>query len=535
MQVSWGGVMFGTVGSLTAALVASFLPAWSAMKARPLEAMAPLAVAAGNKVPIRSFIAGMLLAAVDVFFMYGPLDRLAPSPETARAVRFYGHFALGLPGIMVGFFLMAPMFVIAIERVLGPIVAAMFGLRFALLRQQLSSGIWRAAGTCAALMVGLAILVVMQTQGHSLLEGWKLPVKFPDIFIASPPLSPLDDAKVAKLREVPGIKKDELMPIAIASPEFGSGIFALAGLAVIPDATMFFGIDPDIAFKLMELDFREGNADQARDLLKKGRHLIVTEEFRQLKGLHIGDKLALKTPRHGTVDYTVAGVVWSPGIDVIVSMQDLGRQFDKRTAASVFGTLDDAREDFGVDHIYLFAANLDYFVERKTVLHDVQKSVGMMGMAAYDIRQVKRAITDTFNHLLLLVSSVAFSAMAVASLGVTNTIMASIRSRRWQFGILRSIGVTRGQLLRLVLAEAFLLGLVGVGLGLAAGALMAIDAHGLSRITIGYAPPIKVPWPMIWSGCGIVIAISLLASLWPAVSVARSEPLSLLQAGRAAA
>ena len=69
--------------------------------------------------------------------------------------------------------------------------------------------------------------------------------------------------------------------------------------------------------------------------------------------------------------------------------------------------------------------------------------------------------------------------MAVASLGVTNTIMASIRSRRWQFGILRSIGVTRGQLLRLVLAEAMLLGLVGVRSGLAAGALMSLDAQRL--------------------------------------------------------
>ena len=50
---------------------------------------------------------------------------------------------------------------------------------------------------------------------------------------------------------------------------------------------------------------------------------------------------------------------------------------------------------------------------------------------------------EGLQRLLLLVSTVAFAAMAVASLGVTNTIMASIRSRRWQFGILRSIGVTR--------------------------------------------------------------------------------------------
>src|SRR5439155_11351972 len=122
--------------------------------------------------------------------------------------------------------------------------------------------------TCAALMVGLGLLVVMQTQGTTLLNGWKLPDKFPDIFIAAPPLSPLDEAAVAKLREIPQIKKDELMPIAIASPELGQGFFALAGVTVMPEATLFFGIEPDKAFKLMELDFREGNAQQAEELLK---------------------------------------------------------------------------------------------------------------------------------------------------------------------------------------------------------------------------------------------------------------------------
>ncbi|MDQ3441212.1 MAG: FtsX-like permease family protein, partial [Planctomycetota bacterium] len=381
--ISWGGIAFGSIGSMLAALAASFLPAWSAMRAKPLEAMSPLAASRTHRVPWRAALIGLVLICIDSFLMFAPIDRLLPSVEAARAVRFYGHFFLGLPGVMVGFFLLAPMFVIAIERVFGPLVAPMLGLRYALLRQQLSSGVWRAAGTCASLMVGLSILIVMQTQGNSMLSGWKLPNKFPDIFIAAPPLTPLNEKRVRLLSEVPGIRPDELMPIAIASPEFGSGIFALAGMAMMPDATMFFGIDPEKAFKLMELDFREGTPEQAQAMLRKGRHVIVTEEFRQIKGLHVGDKLALKTPKHGTVDYTVAGVVWSPGMDVIVSTQDLGRQFDKRTAASVFGTLDDARDDFGVERVYLFAANLEYHVSRDEMIKGVREKVGLMGMQAY--------------------------------------------------------------------------------------------------------------------------------------------------------
>jgi len=297
---------------------------------------------------------------------------------------------------------------------------------------------------------------------------------------------------------------------------------------------MFFGIDPDKAFDMMELDFRQGNPQQARELLKKGRHVIVTQEFNQLKGLNIGDKLELKTPKHGNVEYTIAGVVWSPGIDVIVSMQDMGKQFDQRTAASLFGTLDDAREDFGIDRVWLLAANLDLGVQKATMVWRLQQKLGLMGMQVGDVRAIKWGIQNGMHKLLLLASTVAAAAMALASLGVTNTIMASIRSRRWELGVLRSIGVTRGQLLRLILAEAMLLGIVGCAMGLSAGALMSLNARGLAALTIGYVPRPDVPWSIIWSGSAVVMFIAIVASLWPAWNAARTEPLALLQAGRAA-
>jgi putative ABC transport system permease protein len=150
------------------------------------------------------------------------------------------------------------------------------------------------------------------------------------------------------------------------------------------------------------------------------------------------------------------------------------------------------------------------------------------------VRKIKREIIAGFDKLLLLLSTIAFSAMAVAALGVTNTVMASVRSRQWQFGILRSIGVTRGQLLRLVLAEGLLLAIVGCALGLAAGFLMSFNATGISRLVLGYVFALRPPWGMIGIGTAVVVAVALLSSLWPATTAARSEPLKLLQSGRAA-
>jgi putative ABC transport system permease protein len=600
--MDWTGLAVGTIGAVMAAMAASLLPAFSAGRVDPLEAMSPHSKTPSTGLPWQNTIAGLILISIDpLIIFFGP----------TREIKFYGHFFPGIPSLMIGFFLLAPLFVWACEKVGSTPIARMLGLQPTLLRQQLTSGIWRAAGTGAALMVGLAILIVMQVVGHSMLSGWRLPNKFPDIFIFSN--EALTPAQEKRLEQTPGIKPGELLPVAIGAAIVSGENLDIKGTNMIPQAAMFFGIDPDKAMRMIELEFRDANGNtapaaeqaklnqQADEDLKLGRHLIITDEYRRLLGKNRGDKIVLQTPMHGNVEYTIAGVVWSPGIDVMVSMFDMERQFDQRTATSIFGSLEDAKRDFGLEEVTLFAANLDYGVDKNKLIASMLEAakaatsqpatgpatmrattgaisaapddagsslfsgakslfgikgttqstansmdkafafsglrqfLGMKGMQAGDVRQIKYQITQGFDRMLSMLSIVAYASMAVAALGVTNTIMASVRSRRWQFGILRSIGVTRSQLLRLVLAEAILLGLVGCALGLAAGFLMSLDARGLTTYTLGYKSEMVAPWGKIAIGAMIIIVTSLLASLAPAITVARVEPLELLQAGRASA
>lgn len=601
--VDWVGVAYGSGGAILTALAAGLLPAWSATRVDPLEAMNPLAKPPRAGLPIWPTVAGLACISIDPTLIF---------THTSPTVKFYGHFIAGLPGMMLGFFLLAPLFVWTFEKLFGWLAAKLLGVQPTLLRQQLSSGIWRAAGTCSALMVGLAILVVMQTEGHSMMAGWRLPNKFPDVFIVS--FEGLDPRQQAKLEKTPGIKPNELMPIAISAAVVSNENIDATGANFIPQAAMFFGIDPDKAANMIELEFRDDNGvaypaamqpkmmRQACDELKLGHHIIVTEEYRRLLGKKKGDKLTLQTPLHGNVEYTIAGIVWSPGIEVIVTMFDMDRQFDQRTASSIFGSLKDARDDFGITDATMFAANLEYGVDKKKLQGTMEREakeaeeepepkpapttapvvaatsqpaqrdgsfiggamnwmglgpksppagtqpaskrsavrglkdlLNLSGMQVGDVRHIKYQITHGFDRILLVLSTVAFASMAVAALGVTNTIMASIRSRRWQFGVLRSIGVTRSQLLRLVLAEALLLAITSCALGLVAGFLMSMDANGLSASVLGYVVPLTPPWGIILIGTLIVLGTAMLASLWPAISVARDEPLALLQAGRAAA
>jgi putative ABC transport system permease protein len=548
---SYYGMAFAAGGSLLTALFASILPAWWASRISPLEAMSAQGSAPATGPPIGWAILGLALISLDPLLFFGPVEKIAAAANVsdpsalAASIKFFGHFCIGLPGILTGFFLLAPMFVWLIERLAAPLLAAGLAVPSRLLRQQLSSGIWRAAGTGAALMVGLATLIAMQVQGHTLIGGWQIPNKFPDIFIWSPDIISWQDQKT--LGSVSGIEPGTLMPVVVTTSAGDSkGSLMVASLITGQGVgAMFFAVSPQQALKMVQLDFRDNNgnslpADQqaaasarAAEEMQKPRRIIVTDEFRQAHHLKVGDVFPLMTTVNGVQNYTICAIVWSPGADVLVSMFDLGRVLDQRTIGSVFGNIEDAKKDFGITGARLFAANLEPGIDKMDLLKNVQKSLGDRGLVAGDVRHVKYGIERAFYHLLDLISTVAIAAMVLASLGVTNTIMASIRSRRWQFGILRSIGLARAALLRLVLAEAVMLGFVGAALGLAAGMEISVDARRLGGAVLGYAPAMQVPWRIVLGGCAALILVALGASLWPAAGVARAQPLDLLQAGRA--
>ena len=127
--------------------------------------------------------------------------------------------------------------------------------------------------------------------------------------------------------------------------------------------------------------------------------------------------------------------------------------------------------------------------------------------------------------------------LAVASLGVVNTVLSSIRARRWDMGVLRAVGVTRFGLFRMILAEAILVGMVACLLSLGFGVMAGYCGTGITRyvnIRGGMITPLIIPWAKLTVGFGATLGLCLLAALWPAIVTGRTEPLKLLQAGRAA-
>ena len=130
----------------------------------------------------------------------------------------------------------------------------------------------------------------------------------------------------------------------------------------------------------------------------------------------------------------------------------------------------------------------------------------------------------------LNLAALSLLALVVGMFLIYNTVTFSVVQRRPLFGILRCLGVTGGQLFRLILAEAAALSLLGSLLGLALGVVLGRGMVRLVTQTINdiyfvvNVQDITVPLTTLAKGLVIGVAAAVLASAVPAFDAMRTAP-----------
>ncbi|MEV7405503.1 ABC transporter permease [Streptomyces sp. NPDC091267] len=135
--------------------------------------------------------------------------------------------------------------------------------------------------------------------------------------------------------------------------------------------------------------------------------------------------------------------------------------------------------------------------------------------------QAKAATEGAFSSLLLGLGGIA---LLVGGVGVANTMIISVLERRYEIGLRRSLGATRGQIRIQFVTESLMLS----GLGGLAGVLLGGAATGV------YAASGGLPWVVpLWAvagGFASTLLIGTVAGLYPAVRAARLSPTLALHA-----
>jgi len=121
--------------------------------------------------------------------------------------------------------------------------------------------------------------------------------------------------------------------------------------------------------------------------------------------------------------------------------------------------------------------------------------------------------------------------LMISSLGMMGTVAASIRTRRFELGVLRCSGMTRFGLVRLILAEALLIALSATIISLGFGILGAWCFVGLMRYVSffgGFLSPLTIPWYYLSLGFAATLLLCGLAAVFPAVVAGCRQPADLV-------
>jgi len=141
-------------------------------------------------------------------------------------------------------------------------------------------------------------------------------------------------------------------------------------------------------------------------------------------------------------------------------------------------------------------------------------------------------IRDNLGFLRTALLVFAFVALFVGAFLIFNTFSITVAQRTTEFGMLRTLGASRAQILTSVVLEALLIGLLGALFGLAFGFAIAKGLNALF-IAIGIDLPttsLVLKDRTVIAALGIGIGITLVSSLVPALRSTRVPPIAALQA-----
>ena len=142
------------------------------------------------------------------------------------------------------------------------------------------------------------------------------------------------------------------------------------------------------------------------------------------------------------------------------------------------------------------------------------------------------SITDEINAFFSLLNSFLLGlggiSLVVAGVSILNVMLMSTVERRAEIGVLRAVGVERDDIMRMILVEAALLGVIGA----AAGVVVSVVLVGVLYLVA----PIEL-WTLLHPtnflylllAFAIGVGISVISGLYPAWSAANERPVEALR------
>lgn len=437
-------IVIGLVIGLVATMISGLVPALRATRVEPVTAMRD-AVTPGLKHMgmIRIVGSGALIVLGLIVLFYGLFGGIDSGGTAASLV------GLGALLMMFAFAFLAPLLVRPLARVLGWPMVKIQGLTGVLARENAIRQPQRTAVTAAALMVGLALVVLVAVfaagLNASITKTIDDQVQASLVIQNQDGFSPIPADVVRTVSEVPGVADVASMRFAIGQAKGDSGTTAVNG------------IDPQTFNSVITLKWADGDANRISGLTDA--QTIVEADWAAGRDLKIGDNVEFTTPTGKQVSYEIAGTFESQAgltADVLLANSALERDWNANDIAYAMAAGD---PDTDADELAT-AAN--------------KALQGFPQSEALTREEFKDNATQSINSLLGLVYGLLLLSVIVALLGIVNTLALSVHERTRELGMLRAVGMSRNQVRVMVGAESVITAGIGAILGIVLGVLFAL-------------------------------------------------------------
>ncbi len=306
-----------------------------------------------------------------------------------------------------------------------------------------------------------------------------------------------DQSIVAKIREVPGLKL--VTPVIRRFTNMFYGDNKSTKL-------QFLGVDPKLDQEVR--DYKVVSGEKLTDY----EQVLLDQSFASSLGLVVGEQVEFQT-QTGKRKATIVGLTRSSsasaatqGSLAILPLPTLQRW---------------TRSGTRIELVQIVVEDENKLEESKALIQAALTNDLRVRVPALRSEMAKES-TVALDHSLGMAS--AFSFM-LGIFVIYNTFQMNIGERRRQLGILRALGTTRGQIIRMIFIESLLLGICGTFIGWILG---IFAARGLS-IAMANASDIDHPqnvltlFPFFISGiCGLAVAI--VGAFMPALRASMLSP-----------
>jgi putative ABC transport system permease protein len=271
----------------------------------------------------------------------------------------------------------------------------------------------------------------------------------------------------------------------------------------------FAAANMDIVRRRRFLKFVSGTFPYAPDSAAAAPNMaMVTEPFADKHHLRTGDVMHIPLGR-STAALTVSGIYYDYSSDrgtVLVDRSTLLRYLPDQSVTNI-------------------AVYVQPGVDAVKVRRDLEMRLRDFPLVIAPNEVLRRAAVEVFDRTFTVTYALEAVAIVVAMLGAANSLLALVLDRRREIGLIRYLGAATGQVRRMILMEAGLLGLLAGSLGSALGmALSLVLIYVVNKQSFGWTIQFHPPALLLAGALLLVWAVTVLAGVYPARFASRLQP-----------